>query len=96
MLIVGQAIPYPLMSCYIGCMESLFFYKQLMLRRHEASMTTQQREDLTRECTQLLTRLQEIDPDRQQRYADLGGPSTRFLGQERILMITDIAARTNA
>ena len=60
----------------LGCMESLVFYKRLLLRRHEASMNSAQREGLVNDCVDLLARLQEVDPDRRQRYDDLGEPST--------------------
>ena len=59
-----------------GCMESLVFYKRLLLRRHEASMNSPQREVLVNDCVDLLARLQEVDPDRRQRYGDLGELST--------------------
>ena len=54
-----------------GCMESLVFYKRLLLRRHKTSMNSNQRESTINDCADLLARLQEVDPDRRQRYADL-------------------------
>ncbi|KAI0781077.1 rab-protein geranylgeranyltransferase [Trametes elegans] len=53
------------------CMESLVFYKRLSLRRHGNGMTSEERARLDRECLELLTKLQTIDPDRKQRYVDL-------------------------
>ncbi|KAI0670517.1 rab-protein geranylgeranyltransferase [Trametes maxima] len=53
------------------CMESLVFYKRLLLRKHEDSLTDGDRNDLENKCLELLTKLQSVDPDRRQRYLDL-------------------------
>ncbi|KAI0747986.1 rab-protein geranylgeranyltransferase [Daedaleopsis nitida] len=57
------------------CMESLVFYKRLMLRRHGDSFIGDQRRMLEEECSDLLRRLQSVDPDRRQRYIDLSSRS---------------------
>lgn len=67
-------------SCYVGslltletgCMESLVYYKGLQLRSHTASITQEIQSTLNVECIHLLNTLQTIDPDRKQRYVDLG------------------------
>ena len=53
-------------------MESLVFYKQLLLRRHAQRLSDTARVSLMQECLRLLDSLQEIDPSRRQRYEDLG------------------------
>ncbi|KAL1947695.1 hypothetical protein VTO73DRAFT_13419 [Trametes versicolor] len=53
------------------CMESLVFYKRLLLKRYGDVMTNEGKRDLGSECLDLLNKLQDIDPDRRQRYADL-------------------------
>ncbi|KAL7283282.1 hypothetical protein ACG7TL_002711 [Trametes sanguinea] len=53
------------------CMESLVFYQRLLLRKHEGSVSGEIRSRIEGECLELLNKLQEIDPDRKQRYADL-------------------------
>ncbi|OBZ75732.1 Geranylgeranyl transferase type-2 subunit alpha [Grifola frondosa] len=53
------------------CMESLVFYKRLLLRNHPATIESSQREAIRSECMDLLRRLQIIDPERKQRYIDL-------------------------
>ncbi|KAH9854091.1 rab-protein geranylgeranyltransferase [Lenzites betulinus] len=54
------------------CMESLVFYKRLLLRRYGDHMPDERRQELGSECLELLAKLQEIDPDRRRRYDDLG------------------------
>lgn len=56
-------------------MESLVFYKRLLLKRYGDVMTNEGKRDLGSECLDLLNKLQDIDPDRRQRYADLGESS---------------------
>lgn len=56
-------------------MESLVFYKRLLLKRYGDVMTNEGKRDLGSECLDLLNKLQDIDPDRRQRYADLGASS---------------------
>ncbi|TFY60701.1 hypothetical protein EVJ58_g4978 [Rhodofomes roseus] len=53
------------------CMESLVFYKRLLLRHHARQLSEADRLSLTQECLRLLTGLQDIDPNRRQRYEDL-------------------------
>ncbi|KZT69037.1 rab-protein geranylgeranyltransferase [Daedalea quercina L-15889] len=53
------------------CMESLVFYKRLVLRHHVQRLTATERGSLTQECIRLLSGLQEVDPSRRQRYKDL-------------------------
>ena len=52
-------------------MESLVFYKRLLLRKYNESMTDEERRKLASDCEELLVQLQRVDPDRKQRYADL-------------------------
>ena len=54
-----------------GCMESLVFYKRLLVHRYGGTMEKDQRLALERECAELLDRLQSVDPDRRQRYIDM-------------------------
>lgn len=56
-------------------MDSLVFYKRLLLKRYGDVMTNEGKCDLGSECLDLLSKLQDIDPDRRQRYADLGASS---------------------
>ncbi|CDO70763.1 hypothetical protein BN946_scf184798.g78, partial [Trametes cinnabarina] len=60
------------------CMESLVFYQRLLLRKHESAFTGEIRSGIERDCLELLNKLQEVDPDRKQRYADLGASSALF------------------
>ncbi|TBU50623.1 rab-protein geranylgeranyltransferase [Dichomitus squalens] len=53
------------------CMESIVFYKKLLLRRHGDSLGDDERGKLNSECEELLGSLQSVDPDRHQRYVDL-------------------------
>lgn len=55
----------------VGCMESLVFYNRLLLKRYGDVMTSEGKRDLGSERLDLLNKLQDIDPDRRQRYADL-------------------------
>lgn len=48
------------------------FYKRLLLRRYGNLMPSERRHNLGSECLELLNKLQDIDPDRRQRYVDLG------------------------
>ncbi|KAI0374748.1 rab-protein geranylgeranyltransferase [Pilatotrama ljubarskyi] len=57
------------------CMESLVFYKTLLIRRHGDLYPSERRQDLVRECLKLLGKLQDLDPDRRQRYIDLSQDS---------------------
>ncbi|KAI0637106.1 rab-protein geranylgeranyltransferase [Trametes polyzona] len=53
------------------CMESLVFYKRLLLRRHGSVIPSERRRELGSQCLELLEKLQDVDPDRSQRYVDL-------------------------
>lgn len=53
-------------------MESLVFYKQLLLRRHAQRLSDTERVSLTQDCLRLLGSLQEVDPSRRHRYEDQG------------------------
>lgn len=55
-----------------GCMESLVFYKRLIMRVHNDKLDEGQRNTLNAECSRLLATLQVIDPKRKHRYEDLG------------------------
>ncbi|RPD79934.1 rab-protein geranylgeranyltransferase [Lentinus tigrinus ALCF2SS1-7] len=57
------------------CMESLVFYKRLLLRKYSESLTDEERWKLGSDCEGLLAKLQRVDPDRKQRYIDLSGHS---------------------
>lgn len=52
-------------------MESLVFYKRLLLRRYGDAIVDDERQALEKECEDLLSRLQSVDPDRRQRYIDM-------------------------
>ena len=54
-----------------GCMESLVFYKRLLLRKYAESLTDKEQQKLENDCADLLVQLQRVDPDRKQRYDDL-------------------------
>lgn len=56
-------------------MESLVFRERLLLKRYGDVMTSEGKRDLGSERLDLLNKLQDIDPDRRQRYADLGASS---------------------
>ncbi|KAI0721632.1 rab-protein geranylgeranyltransferase [Cerioporus squamosus] len=58
------------------CMESLVFYKRLLLRRYSESLSDEDRGRLASDCEELLVKLQRVDPDRKQRYVDLCKSST--------------------
>ena len=58
-------------SYYQGCMDSLVFYKRLLLRQHGSDLNNDERAQLEKECRDLLNDLQNVDPDRRQRYLDL-------------------------
>jgi len=49
------------------CMESLVYYKRLLLQRHDVSS----KDVIRRECEDLVEKLMIIDPARQQRYKDI-------------------------
>ena len=53
-------------------MESLVHYKRLILKNHSTSLQSGEREALIASCTQLLSELQVLDPERKQRYVELG------------------------
>ncbi|TFK86372.1 rab-protein geranylgeranyltransferase [Polyporus arcularius HHB13444] len=53
------------------CMESLVFYKRLLLRSYGESLADEDRRKLASDCEELLVNLQRVDPDRKQRYMDL-------------------------
>ena len=65
-------------------MDSLVFYKRLLLRRHGTGLDNEERARLEKECAGLLNDLQNVDPDRRQRYLDLcefpsGAPNSHML-----------------
>ncbi|PCH38278.1 protein prenylyltransferase [Wolfiporia cocos MD-104 SS10] len=53
------------------CVESLVFYKRLLLRNHLQRMSESERTTILDSCSALLKSLQSIDPNRRQRYVDL-------------------------
>ncbi len=55
-----------------GCMESLVHYKQLLLRKHSASIAAEERETIEKACLDLLQQLQTLDSERRNRYEELG------------------------
>ncbi|KAI0737062.1 rab-protein geranylgeranyltransferase, partial [Irpex lacteus] len=54
------------------CMESLVHYKQLLLRKHSASIAAEERETIEKACLDLLQQLQTLDSERRNRYEELG------------------------
>ena len=64
-------------------MESLVFYKKLLLRKHAATLGEDGEASLRTECLDLLRQLQTIDSYRKQRYADLGN-CTLFIHGVRV------------
>ena len=64
-----------IMSCMLiispgrsGCMESLVYYKRLLLHRHDVSS----KDVIRKECEDLVRTLVIADPARRQRYKDIG------------------------
>ena len=56
----------------LGCMESIVHYKRLLLRHHATTLQPQERGELIGNCFELLERLRDVDPQRRNRYSDLG------------------------
>ena len=52
-------------------MESLVHYKRMLLQQRQSSLDGAAKAALTKECEDLLVKLQTIDPNRRQRYMDL-------------------------
>ncbi|KAH9951293.1 rab-protein geranylgeranyltransferase [Amylocystis lapponica] len=52
------------------CMESLVFYKRILLRNQASNIIDAEREVLITQCLRLLDMLQTIDPNRRHRYED--------------------------
>jgi geranylgeranyl transferase type-2 subunit alpha len=52
-------------------MESLVYYKRLLLSKYAVDLTTEDREQLVSSCICLLDELQIVDPDRKLRYVEL-------------------------
>lgn len=52
-------------------MESLVYYKRLLLRKHSTALQQGERNTLISDCTKLLHELQVVDPERRQRYVEL-------------------------
>lgn len=52
-------------------MESIVNYKRLLLL-HSATSSLEDREPLATSCLELLKQLHELDPQRKNRYTDLG------------------------
>ena len=63
---------FMLLMAILGCMESLVYYKTLLLRKHSAQLSADTIFTLNTESVSLLNTLQDIDPSRKQRYVDLG------------------------
>ena len=60
-------------NCKItGCMESIVYYKKLLLQKHATTLGSSGQSDLRKGCLALLVTLQTIDPMRRQRYVELG------------------------
>jgi len=53
----------------VGCLESLVYYKALMLRNHKGDVDIQ---TLVSECRMFLDQLKMLDPMRSQRYEQIG------------------------
>ncbi|EGU11573.1 Microfibrillar-associated protein 1 [Rhodotorula toruloides ATCC 204091] len=56
-----------------GCLDSLVYYKRLLVRLLEAQgdATRHEREELNLACVEMLDKLKEVDPMRRARYQDL-------------------------
>ncbi len=74
----GDQIRADVSPYYKGCMDSLVFYKRLVLRQHGSSLDEEERARLEKECADLLNDLQNVDPDRRQRYLDLCESLSKF------------------
>lgn len=57
---------------FSGCMESIVYYKQLLLSKHSSMLGKEDERNLKTSCLTLLNELQKVDPDRKQRYLELG------------------------
>ncbi|KAI0340483.1 rab-protein geranylgeranyltransferase [Trametopsis cervina] len=53
------------------CMESIVYYKQLLLSKHSSMLGKEDERNLKTSCLTLLNELQKVDPDRKQRYLEL-------------------------
>ena len=69
--VVGQILAIDLLIIP-GCMESLVYYKRFLLRKHASTLSSVSQTGMRRECNELLSKLQSVDPDRKQRYLELG------------------------
>ncbi|ETW85709.1 hypothetical protein HETIRDRAFT_470846 [Heterobasidion irregulare TC 32-1] len=71
----------------LGCMDTLVYYKQLLLRKHPTHIGSLEAKALVQQCIDLLQQLESVDPSRRQRY--------RALGQFHLLLSTSDPALTN-
>ena len=62
------------MFLFLGCLESLAYYKRLLLLRHLTASGGDEavRMKVKKECLATLSSLERIDPFRVQRYQELG------------------------
>ena len=64
-------VPFNVLTCLTGCMDSLVTYKLLLLRNH-LHAGSHESINVTKQCLALLAQLEELDPMRRQRYQDIG------------------------
>lgn len=54
-----------------GCLESLVYYKTLLMDLHTSQEATEERAVLAEQCLEMLRKLEGIDPQRRRRYQEL-------------------------
>lgn len=59
------------------CMDTLVYYKQLLLRKHPAHIGPLEAKALVQQCIDLLQQLESVDPSRRQRYRALAAELSR-------------------
>lgn len=77
----------PLLTIHpAGCLDSLVYYKRLLVRLLEAEgdATLPEREKLNLACFEMLEKLEEVDPMRRARYRDLSASLRLFLGSSSL------------
>lgn len=70
----GMLLPSPSLYTLPGCLDSLVYYKRLLvgLLEPEGEATRGEREALNLEALGMLRKLEQVDPMRGNRYRDLG------------------------
>jgi len=59
------------------CLESLVYYKTLLMDLHTSQEATEERAVLTEQCLEILRKLEGIDPQRRRRYQELQAACVR-------------------